>query len=89
MKGTLLAHSPQRAGTTEPRRNAGYAILATLRNYGIDTVFGIPGTHNLEFYRHLEELGIKPVTTRHEQGASYGADGWSHYRFMVVLVMSL
>lgn len=63
--------------STEPRRNAGYAILATLKNYGIDTVFGIPGTHNLEFYRHLDELGIKPVTTRHEQGASYGADGWS------------
>jgi len=62
---------------TEPRHNAGYAILATLRNYGIDTVFGIPGTHNLEFYRHLDELDIKPVTTRHEQGASYGADGWS------------
>ncbi|RUQ21787.1 thiamine pyrophosphate-binding protein [Kocuria sp. HSID16901] len=62
---------------TEPRHNAGYAILATLRNYGIDTVFGIPGTHNLEFYRHLDELQIKPVTTRHEQGASYGADGWS------------
>lgn len=62
---------------TAPRRNAGYAIMATLRNYGIDTVFGIPGTHNLEFYRHLEELRIKPVTTRHEQGASYGADGWA------------
>ncbi len=63
--------------TTESRRNTGYAILATLKNYGIDTVFGIPGTHNLEFYRHLDELGIKPITTRHEQGASYGADGWS------------
>lgn len=63
--------------TTQPRRNAGYAIMATLRSYGIDTVFGIPGTHNLEFYRHLEELRIRPVTTRHEQGASYGADGWA------------
>lgn len=62
---------------TEPRHNAGYAILATLKNYGIDTIFGIPGTHNLEFYRHLPELGIRAVTPRHEQGASYGADGWS------------
>lgn len=88
MKGTLLAHSPQCAGTTEPRRNAGYAILATLRNYGIDTVFGIPGTHNLEFYRHLEELGIKPVTTRHEQGASYGADGWSQARGLPGVVIT-
>lgn len=74
--------------TTEPRRNAGYAILATLKNYGIDTIFGIPGTHNLEFYRHLEELDIKPVTTRHEQGASYGADGWSQVRGLPGVVIT-
>ncbi|WP_129661335.1 thiamine pyrophosphate-binding protein [Rothia halotolerans] len=73
---------------TEPRRNAGYAIMATLRNYGIDAVFGIPGTHNLEFYRHLEELEIKPVTTRHEQGASYGADGWSLTRGLPGVVVT-
>ncbi|WHF21063.1 hypothetical protein QJS66_12385 [Kocuria rhizophila] len=36
-----------------------------------------PGTHSLEFYRPLRELGITAITTRHEQGASYGADGWS------------
>jgi acetolactate synthase-1/2/3 large subunit len=40
-------------------------------------VFGIPGTHNLEFYRPLPALGMRPVTTRHEQGAGYAADGWS------------
>ncbi|MGA7205483.1 MAG: thiamine pyrophosphate-dependent enzyme [Specibacter sp.] len=57
--------------------NAGYAVLKTLRNYGVDAIFGIPGTHNLEFYRHLVPLGIRPVTTRHEQGAGYGADGWA------------
>ncbi|MEO8219600.1 MAG: thiamine pyrophosphate-dependent enzyme [Specibacter sp.] len=57
--------------------NAGYSILKTLRNYGVDTIFGIPGTHNLEFYRHLAPLGMRPVTTRHEQGAGYGADGWA------------
>ncbi|WP_245190149.1 thiamine pyrophosphate-dependent enzyme [Leucobacter exalbidus] len=51
--------------------------METLRGYGIDTVFGIPGTHNLEFYRPLAALGIRPVTTRHEQGAGYGSDGWS------------
>jgi len=60
-----------------PVTNAGYAILKTLRNYGINAIFGIPGTHNLEFYRHLVPLGIRPVTTRHEQGAGYGADGWA------------
>lgn len=56
---------------------AGRAVLQTLRSYGITTVFGIPGTHNLELYRPLAELGIRAVTTRHEQGAGYAADGWS------------
>src|SRR5699024_7572784 len=55
----------------------GWVVIETLNKYGVDTVFGIPGTHNLEFYRPLSELGIRPVTTRHEQGAGYGADGWS------------
>lgn len=56
---------------------AGRAVLQTLRSYGITTVFGIPGTHNLELYRPLAQLGIHAVTTRHEQGAGYAADGWS------------
>ena len=59
------------------RRTTARAVLETLRGYGVDTVFGIPGTHSLEFYRPLRELGIRAVTTRHEQGAAYGADGWS------------
>jgi len=62
---------------TRAARTTGWAIIETLRNYGVDTVFGIPGTHNLEFYRPLAALGVHPVTTRHEQGAGYAADGWS------------
>ncbi|WP_314148913.1 thiamine pyrophosphate-dependent enzyme [uncultured Leifsonia sp.] len=61
---------------TRAARTTGWAVVETLRNYGIDTVFGIPGTHNLEFYRPLTALGVRPVTTRHEQGAGYAADGW-------------
>lgn len=57
--------------------SVGHAVLRTLRSYGISTVFGIPGTHNLELYRPLHALGIQAVTTRHEQGAGYAADGWS------------
>ncbi|QIM15981.1 thiamine pyrophosphate-binding protein [Leucobacter insecticola] len=57
--------------------NVGFAVLQLIQAYGVDTVFGIPGTHNLEFYRHLNRLGIHAVTSRHEQGAGYAADGWS------------
>lgn len=57
--------------------NAGLAIMQTIRGYGVDIVFGIPGTHNLEFYRPLARLGIRAITTRHEQGAGYAADAWA------------
>ena len=62
---------------TERRRTTGWVVMEALRSYGVDSVFGIPGTHNLEFFRPLEALGIRAVTTRHEQGAGYAADGWS------------
>lgn len=56
---------------------AGRAVMQAIRAYGVTTVFGIPGTHNLELYRPLAELGIRAVTNRHEQGSGYGADGWA------------
>lgn len=60
----------------EEFRNGGRAVIATLAAHGVDTIFGIPGTHNLEFYRHLSEFGIRAITPRHEQGGGYGADGY-------------
>ena len=55
----------------------GFAVMELVRAYGVDTVWGIPGTHNLELYRPLTELGIRAITTRHEQGAGYAADAWA------------
>ena len=57
-------------------RNGGAAVVESLVANGVDTIFGIPGTHNLELYRHLSAAGIRAVTTRHEQGAGYAADGY-------------
>ena len=34
-------------------RNGGAAVVETLAAHGVDTIFGIPGTHNLELYRHF------------------------------------
>ncbi|QBE48156.1 thiamine pyrophosphate-binding protein [Leucobacter triazinivorans] len=62
---------------TVHKRTIGWVMIEALHRYGIDTVFGIPGTHNLEFYRPLGALGIRAITSRHEQGAGYAADGWS------------
>ncbi|MEW9533404.1 thiamine pyrophosphate-binding protein [Microbispora sp. NPDC049125] len=53
------------------------ALVAALRLHEVDTVFGIPGTHNLAIYQELDEAGIRCVTPRHEQGAGYAADGYA------------
>ncbi|MGN6723177.1 MAG: thiamine pyrophosphate-binding protein, partial [Marmoricola sp.] len=55
----------------------GEALVDALVAHGVDLVFGIPGTHNLEIYRHLAERGVRHVGTRHEQGAGYAADGYA------------
>ncbi|WCE02411.1 5-guanidino-2-oxopentanoate decarboxylase (plasmid) [Streptomyces sp. HUAS 31] len=55
----------------------GEALVAALRAHGTDTVFGIPGTHNLPVYAALSRHGVRNVTPRHEQGAGYAADGWA------------
>ena len=52
-------------------------LVRSLAAHGVDTVFGIPGTHNIEIYRHLTGYGIRHVTPRHEQGAGYAADGYA------------
>lgn len=48
-----------------------------LADRGVDTVFGIPGVHNIELYRGIEEAGLTHVLARHEQGAGFMADGYA------------
>lgn len=56
----------------------GEAVIDLLvREYGLHTVFGIPGVHNIELYRGLHRAGVRAVSPRHEQGAGFMADGWS------------
>ncbi|MFN8023789.1 MAG: 5-guanidino-2-oxopentanoate decarboxylase [Acidimicrobiales bacterium] len=56
----------------------GEAVVDLLaREYGVDTVFGIPGVHNIELYRGLHRSGVRAISPRHEQGAGFMADGWS------------
>lgn len=55
----------------------GAQISHMLRARGVDTIFGIPGVHNQEMYRGIEEAGITHVLARHEQGAGFMADGYA------------
>ncbi|MGW8761262.1 5-guanidino-2-oxopentanoate decarboxylase [Streptomyces sp. NPDC055815] len=67
-------------GAPLPRGGAftgGEAVVRALASHGVTDAFGIPGTHNLEIYRHLPGYGIRHVTPRHEQGAGYAADAYA------------
>lgn len=60
------------------RLRVGEAVADLLvRHYGVDTVFGIPGVHNIELFRGLHRSGVRLVSPRHEQGAGFMADAWS------------
>ena len=55
----------------------GARLSRMLRDRGVDTIFGIPGVHNVELYRGIEEAGLRHVLARHEQGAGFMADGYA------------
>jgi 5-guanidino-2-oxopentanoate decarboxylase len=57
--------------------STGEALVGLLESYGTDTIFGIPGVHNVEMYRALPRSKIKHVLVRHEQGAGFMADGYA------------
>ena len=60
--------------TTRP---LGAQISHMLKDRDVDVIFGIPGVHNQEMYRGIEEAGITHVLARHEQGAGFMADGYA------------
>ena len=60
-----------------PELSVGEALVGLLETYGVDTIFGIPGVHNVEMYRALPRSNIKHILTRHEQGAGFMADGYA------------
>ena len=50
------------------------SILDAVAVHGATTVFGLPGVHNLAFWKVPEGA---PLVVRHEQAAVYAADGWA------------
>lgn len=56
------------------------AIIQSLIERGVDTIFGIPGAQTYAFFDALSRYkdDIKLVVTRHEQGAGYMAFGYAN-----------
>jgi thiamine pyrophosphate-dependent acetolactate synthase large subunit-like protein len=61
-----------------PLLTGAQAVIATLRAHGVDTIFGIPGVHTLSLYDAMrDEMGLRHILARHEQGAGFMADGYA------------
>ena len=82
---TALATAPQSLSL----RNGAEALLDTLIECGIDTIFGYPGGAALPLYDALHgEPRLRHVLVRHEQAAVHAAEGYARStgRVGVVLV---
>jgi thiamine pyrophosphate-dependent acetolactate synthase large subunit-like protein len=53
------------------------ALTASLSRHGVEMLWGIPGTHNLDIYAALAASGIRHLPARHEQGCAFAADGFA------------
>jgi thiamine pyrophosphate-dependent acetolactate synthase large subunit-like protein len=59
-------------------RNGAQVLLEALKSQGVDTIFGIPGIHNLTIYdAAFDDRSIRLVTSRDERGAAHMADGYA------------
>ncbi len=53
-------------------------IIQTLKELGVDSIFGYPGSVILNLYNELsKQSDIKHILTRHEQAACHAADGYA------------
>ena len=75
---------------TDPHETTAARILQVLAAAGVGTVFGLPGAHNLSFWRGSDQddqgidvigvdgapvRSVRIVGVRHEQTAAFAADG--------------
>ncbi|WP_448619647.1 thiamine pyrophosphate-binding protein [Geodermatophilus sp. URMC 65] len=67
-----------RAEAGDPAQGTGAdSLVAGLRDLGVETVFGLPGVHNLAVWEAAAAAGLRVVGVRHEQAAVYAADGYA------------
>jgi acetolactate synthase I/II/III large subunit len=57
--------------------DGGRLAAETLRRHDIDTLFTLSGGHLFPLYDGCVKAGIRLVDTRHEQAATFAAEGWA------------
>ncbi len=57
--------------------HAGRLVARRLKASGVDTIFTLSGGHLFSIYDGCHDEGIRLIDTRHEQTATFAAEGWS------------
>ncbi len=85
--GKPTAGAPNRVA---PQRLTGaQAVVRSLEELGVDTIFGIPGGAVLPVYDPLfDSKKLRHVLVRHEQGAGHAASGYAHATGKVGVMMA-
>jgi len=63
--------------TAPTHRTGAEHLVRCLIENDVDTVFGLPGVHNLPVWEALRTSAVRLINTRHEQAAAYAADGYA------------
>lgn len=58
-------------------RTGADAVVETMQKLGVDCVFGLPGGAAIPIYDAIYGSSLRLILTRHEQGATHMADGYS------------
>ena len=55
----------------------GEALIKSLKDQGVDAVFGYPGGQVLPLYDMIYDSDLRHILVRHEQCAAHAADGYA------------
>jgi acetolactate synthase-1/2/3 large subunit len=73
---TLIAPPPKTSPVLDSMTGA-QVLVQTLKNEGVELVFGYPGGAIMPIYDALYDSGLNHILCRHEQGAALAADGYA------------
>ncbi len=70
------------------KMNGARALLESLKNEGVELVFGYPGGVVLRLYDEIYKMKFPNILTGHEQGAVHAADGYARASGKVGVVIA-
>src|SRR5207248_9897142 len=75
--GGTVSDTTREAGEAAVAVIGGHLAAAALSRHGVELVFTLSGGHLFPLYDGCVQQGIRLVDTRHEQTATFAAEGWA------------